>query len=130
MHYKTDEQLRQYLEKKVERDIGRRLWSFNGINFQAWSGYFEGDFYTRAEYTCDLMQLSVRLSRGNECCGDFEIIAEQVFKGENAIFKCITWVVDKLTEIYKLLNERLAPYIFKKDLYDREVRRPIELKEG
>lgn len=59
------------------------------------------------------MQLSVRLSRGNECCGDFEII-----------------VVDKLTEIYKLLNERLAPYIFKKDLYDREVRRPIELKEG
>lgn len=129
MTFKTDEQLRKYLTKNVEYDIGRRTWSFNGIKFTAWKGYFDGDFYTRVEYSCDLRKLTARLERGYECNRTFEIIAEKSFDREDAISQCIVWVVDRLIEVYKLLNERIAPYIYKKDLYQQAVSRPLNLQK-
>lgn len=130
MQFKTDEQLRSYLTKNVSRDISARLWTFNGIKFTAWKGYFSEDFYTRVEYSCDLRKLSARLERGYECNGTFELIAEKTFDRDNAISECIAWVVDRLMEVYKLLNERIAPYAYRKDLYQQAVSRPLNLQEG
>ena len=133
MQFKTDEQLRKYLTKKVERDIGGcGGWTFNGMRFANWSGYFTKEFYTYVGYVCDYKTLTVRLSKpygglSNEC----GLIDEKSFVcGENCISECITWTVDRLMEIYKLLNERTAPYADNKALYDLMVNRPIVLKEA
>lgn len=127
MQFKTEEDLRKNLTKRVSRDITARLWAFNGVKFTASKGYFDGDFYTRVEYTCDLRQLTARLERGYEFNGTLNIIAEQTFDSDNAISECIDWVVNKLMEVYKTLLDRTAPYLFKKDLYEQAVNRPIRL---
>lgn len=127
MQFKTDEQLRKYLTKRVEFDIGGRAWSFNGIKFTSWAGYFQKDFHTYVNYVCDLRQLSASGYYGYE---GYQEIAEKDFNGDNAISECINWVVDRLMEIYKLLNERTAPYLNDKQMYDLMVSRPIVLKEA
>lgn len=129
MQFKTDEQLRKYLTKRVEFDLGRKTWSFNGIKFNATAHYFEKDFFTAVEYVCDLRQIQVTISRERYPIL-YEIIGQNSFNGDDAISKCITWVVDKLIEIYKLLNERIAPYANDKRMYDLVVNRPIALKEA
>lgn len=128
--FKTDEQLRKYLTKRVQYDLGRKSWKFNGVKFNSTAYYFEKDFFTIVEYVCDLRHIQATLSRENYQAHFYEIIAEKTFNSENAISECVSWVVDKLMEIYKLLNERVAPYINNKQLYDIMVSRPIRLQEG
>ncbi len=125
---KTIEQLRKSLTKRVEYDIGRRTWTFNGIKFTAWKGYFDGDFYTRVEYSCDLRKLTARLERGYEYNRTLEIIAEKSFDREDAISECVSWVVDKLVEVYTLLNERLAPYSANQSLYKIMLNQPLKIQ--
>lgn len=130
MQFKTDEQLRKYLTKKVRNDVQKERWGFNGIKFRLLQSYFEGDFCTHAEYSCDLNEISVSLTRWCGFTRSQEIVAEEGFSGKNAISECISWVVDRLVEIYKLLNERTAPYANNKALYDFMINRPIILKEA
>lgn len=127
MQFKNEEQLRKYLTKRVEYDLGRKSWTFNGVKFNSTAYYFEKDFFTIVEYVCDLRQISVTLHRENYQAHFYEIIAEKSFNGDNSISECITWVVDKLTETYKLLSERVAPYQFNKEMYEREINRPLNI---
>ncbi len=129
MQFKTDEQLRKYLTKRVEQDLSCKSWKFCGMQFTTWASYFNGDFHTRVEYACDLRNLKAYLTRGYEFNGTYQTITEKTFNGDNAISDCIAWTVERLMEIYKLLNERTAPYANNKALYDIMVNRPIVLKE-
>lgn len=126
MNFKTDEQLRKYLTKRVQYDVQKERWGFNGIKFRMATSYFEGDFFSYVTYTCDLNELNVNIER--YAGKSREIIAEKSFSGKSAISECIVWVVDMLMEIYKLLNERIAPYVNNKSLYDLMVNRPLNLK--
>lgn len=128
--FKTDEQLRKYLTKRVETDVTRKSWNFNGIKFTSYSVYFTREFTTCVRYVCTLKELRASIERGYECNGTYELIADKTFDNENAIPDCVQWVVDKLIEIYKLLNERIAPYANNKMLYDVMLNRPIKLQEG
>ncbi|MDE7330289.1 MAG: hypothetical protein K2N30_04270 [Clostridia bacterium] len=130
MQFKSDDKLKKYLTKEVEHDIRGKSWKFNGIKFTSWSSYFTKDFHTIVDYVCDLRQISVKVSRGVQGYTPYQLIAEKIFDGDNAISECINWTVDKLIEIYKVLNERVAPYVFNKDLYEQAINKPIQLQEG
>lgn len=127
MEFKTDKQLRNYLTKRVEHEVTYKSWQYKGNKFMLEAGYFKKEFYTNVTYTCDLKELGVQLSRGYGFNGTYEIIAEKKF-GETA--ECISWTVDRLMEIYKLLYERTSRYIPGKNLYDQAISRPLNLKGG
>lgn len=130
MTFKNEQELRKYLTKRVERDVVGKTWLFNGVKFiNNRSSYFQGDFFTQVDYTCDLKKLSVIVYRGYEGFSNYEVIAEKTFCDENAIADCIAWVVDKLVEIYTKINERVAPYAYGKAMYERQLRQPIKLQE-
>lgn len=129
MTFKNEQELRKYLRKHVERDIVGKTWLFNGIKFDNHSTYFRYDFFTQVDYTCDLKNLSVIIHRGYEGLSNYELIAEKSFCDENAISECIAWVVDKLVEVHTVINERVAPYAFSKNMYNSELRKPLNLQE-
>ena len=131
MQFKTDEQLRKYLTKKVERDIGGvKGWMFNGVSFSNWGIYFEGEFRIYVGYICDYKTLTVTLSQTyGGLTNGYGVVTEKAFNcGEACITECTTWIVEKLMEIYKQLTERTAPYINDKIMYDMLVKRPIVLR--
>ncbi len=129
MQFRNEQELGKRLKKRVEYDLGRKSWSFNGIKFNSTAYYFEKDYFTTVEYVCDLRQISVTITRDKY--GKFyEIIAEKSFNGDNAISDCIEWTVNKLVEVYKLLNDRLAPYQNDKLRYELAIKQPLNLQEA
>lgn len=129
MTFKNEQELRKYVKKRVERDVVGKAWLFNGVKFVNHASYFHHEFFTQADYVCDLTQLSVKVYRGDEFNSTYEEIAEKSFNGEDAISSCIEWVVDKLVAVYTLINERLAPYALSKRMYDIQLNRSLNLKQ-